>query len=132
MAVLEHCALFVSDLESSKEFYCRWFGAKANKKYHNPRTRLTTYFLTFEGGARLEIMSRPDITKPAGNQQLGYAHIAFTVGTRNDVDSLANELEKAGFTITSGPRTTGDGYYEAVVLDPEGNHVEFVAEEAQK
>ncbi|GAA4800739.1 glyoxalase [Corynebacterium canis] len=127
MAVLEHVALFVSDLERAKEFYCRWFGGVANDQYHNPRTGLRTYFLTFEGGARLELMARPDVAGAAQPNQLGWAHIAFTVGTKRDVDTLAAAFRAAGFEIINGPRTTGDGYYEAVVLDPEGNQVEFVA-----
>lgn len=128
MPTLEHVALYVRDLEKARDFYCTWFGGVANEGYHNPRTGLRTYFLRFAGGARLEIMSRPGFEIEHQSRQLGWTHIAFTVGSRQEVDELAERFRSAGHEIINGPRTTGDGYYEAVVLDPEGNEVEFVAD----
>lgn len=128
MPTLEHVALYVRDLEKARDFYCTWFDGVANDGYHNPRTGLRTYFLRFAGGARLEIMSRPGVDIECQPNQLGWAHIAFTVGSKEAVDELAERFKAAGHQIINGPRTTGDGYYEAVVLDPEGNEVEFVAD----
>lgn len=127
MPTIEHVAVYVRDLEGTRDFYERWFGATANGGYHNPTTGLRTYFLTFDGGARLEIMSRPghDEEKPEGAR--GWNHTAITLGSTEAVDDLAARLTEAGHPVINGPRTTGDGYYEAVVLDPEGNQIELVA-----
>ncbi|PQD94846.1 glyoxalase [Pradoshia eiseniae] len=124
---INHAAVFVEDLERAKEFYKRYFGAKENKKYHNPNTGLETYFLSFEGDVRLEIMKRPDTKENEKSLfQLGYAHLAFSVGSKNKVDELTNRLEQDGYTVLSGPRTTGDGYYESLILDSENNQIEIV------
>ena len=125
---LAHIALYVQDLESMKDFYMRYFEAQPNAKYHNPKTGLQTYFLTFAGGASLEIMTRPELSpaeKPAF--AAGYTHIAFKLGSQAKVDSLSAVLTAAGLPLLSGPRLTGDGYFEAVLLDPEGNPIELVA-----
>lgn len=125
---LEHIALYVDDLEAMKEFYVRHFGATANNKYHNPRTGLQTYFLSFEGGARLEIMQRPGMSpRASGEHVLGYTHLAFKVGSVEKVDHLTRELQESGCPVLNGPRMTGDGYYESVLRDPEGNLIELVA-----
>jgi len=125
---LEHIALYVDDLEKMKEFYVRFFKATANQKYHNPKTGLQTYFLSFDDGARLEIMQRPEMTSKAiGEHTLGYAHIAFQLGSPEKVDLLTNVLQEAGYPLLNGPRVTGDGYYESVLTDPEGNLIELVA-----
>jgi len=125
---LEHIALYVDDLEAMKEFYVRHFGATANNKYHNPRTGLQTYFLSFEGGARLEIMQRPGMRpRASGEHALGYTHLAFKVGSVEKVDQLTRELHENGCPLLNGPRMTGDGYYESVLTDPEGNLIELVA-----
>ena len=125
---LEHVALFVDDLEEMKAFYVRHFGATANNQYHNPRTGLQTYFLTFDGGARLEIMQRPGTSPRAvGENALGYTHIAFKLGSVEKVDELTKTLQEDGCPLLSGPRMTGDGYYESVLRDPEGNLIELVA-----
>ena len=125
---LEHVALYVEDLEAMKAFYVRHFGATANSKYHNPRTGLQTYFLSFEGGARLEIMQRPGlIPKASGEHVLGYTHISFKLGSMEKVDQLTKELQESGCPLLNAPRTTGDGYYESVLSDPEGNLIELVA-----
>jgi lactoylglutathione lyase len=126
--ILEHVALYVQDLELMKNFYVNYFGATPNQKYHNPHTGLQTYFLSFDDGARLEIMQRPGMSpKTAGEYPLGYAHISFKLGTPEKVDQLTKTLQKYGCPLLNGPRTTGDGYYESVLADPEGNLVELVA-----
>lgn len=125
---LSHIALYVSNLEKMKDFYTHFFDATANTKYQNLRTGLQTYFLTFAGETRLEIMSRPElVTQQKQQYQSGYSHIAFQLDSKEKVDALTNELLDAGFTVLRGPRITGDGYYESVVLDPEGNFIELTA-----
>ena len=125
---LEHIALYVEDLEAIKSFYIRHFGATANNKYYNPRTGLQTYFLSFDGGARLEIMQRPGMTpKASGEHVLGYTHISFKLGSEEEVDQLTRVLQESGCPLLTGPRMTGDGYYESVLSDPEGNLIELVA-----
>lgn len=125
---VEHISLYVEDLEKMKEFYVHFFDATSNQKYHNPRTGLQTYFLSFDDGARLEIMQRPDTSpKASGEHPLGYAHIAFRLGSPEKVDKLTQTLQQHGCPLLNGPRTTGDGYYESVLTDPEGNLIELVA-----
>ncbi len=125
---LEHIALYVEDLEAMKAFYVRNFGATANNQYHNQRTGLQTYFLSFESGARLEIMQRPGLTpKASGGHVLGYSHISFKLGAVEKVDELTKALQENGCPLLNGPRMTGDGYYESVLSDPEGNLIELVA-----
>ena len=124
---INHTALYVHDLEKIRSFYEKYFGARSNKMYHNPRTTLKTYFLEFEDGSRLEIMTKEnlnDIAKEINNT--GYIHIAFSAGGRDKVDELTNRLENDGYTIISRPRITGDGYYESCILDPENNQIEIV------
>ncbi|GAB79011.1 lactoylglutathione lyase [Austwickia chelonae] len=123
----DHAGLYVVDLERSRIFFQTYFGAIANAGYHNPRTGLRTYFLTFGDQARLEIMTRPDIDVPMGERQLGWHHVAFTLGSRTAVDEKVARLAADGYEVADGPRVTGDGYYEAVVLDHEGNRIELVA-----
>lgn len=126
---IEHIAIWAEDLDSLCEFYMKYFGASASARYHNPKRNFTSSFLSFEGGgARIEVMHIPDMDVPANRGNLkGLAHIAVSVGGRNAVDALTERLRGDGYTIASEPRTTGDGYYESVVLDPEGNLVEIVA-----
>lgn len=128
MIRLEHTACYVRDLEAMKDFYVSYLGATANEGYHNPTTGLRTYFLSFGGQARVEIMQRPGHDVEPHSQRTGWIHSAFVVGGPEYVDNLAARLQADGFTIANGPRTTGDGYYEAVVIDPEGNDIELVAE----
>lgn len=125
---IDHAALYVRDLEGIRAFYERYFGARAGAKYQNPRTGLSTYFLSFDGEGRLEIMQRPGLA-PRTERQLaeGYVHLAFSLGSREAVDALTGRLRADGYEVLSGPRTTGDGYYESCVLDPEGNPIELVA-----
>lgn len=124
---IDHIALYTADLEASRAFYERWFSAQANDKYHNPNTGLQTYFLRFPGSdTRLEIMTRPHLSARADRvMNQGFIHLAFAVGSREKVDSLTAALVGAGHPCLSGPRTTGDGYYESVVADPDGNLIEI-------
>ena len=125
---LEHIALYVDDLEAMKDFYVQHFSATANDGYHNQRTGLQTYFLSFDGGARLEIMQRPGtFPRASGEHVLGYTHLAFKLDSVERVDTLTKELQENGCPLLNGPRTTGDGYYESVLSDPEGNLIELVA-----
>jgi lactoylglutathione lyase len=125
---IEHVALYGRDLERLVAFYTQYFGADAGTKYVNTGKQFESRFLRFSSGARLEIMSRASVSdgseKPVG-EQLGWAHIAFSVGSIQRVNALSAELQRDGHEIVDGPRWTGDGYYEAVVLDPEGNRVEI-------
>lgn len=123
---IKHIAMYVFDPEALRDFYIRYFDAISNRGYHNPVTGLRTYFLSFDGETRLEIMSRPDMTEGSKRAiQTGYTHLAFGVGSREIVDALTARIEADGFSVESRPRVTGDGYYESVVLDPEGNRIEI-------
>ena len=123
---IEHIAIWVNDLEKAKAFYEHYFNIVAGEKYHNPNKGFSSYFLQFpSGGARLELMKRLDIDSTATQQQLGWAHIAISLGSKQKVDELTANLAADGYTIKGQPRTTGDGYYESVILDPEGNKVEL-------
>ena len=125
---LEHVAIWTRQLETLKDFYIRYFGATSNEKYTNVQKQFQSYFLSFESGARLEIMTRPDIPENANDtvmaQYLGIIHLAFEVKTMAEVDQKAEELKAAGFPILSGPRKTGDGYWEFETLDPDKNRLE--------
>lgn len=125
--VIDHAACYVSDLAATREFYVRYLGATSNDGYHNPTTGLRTFFLSFGDGSRLELMTRPgvDAARPVGS--LGWIHLAFRIGSVEAVDAPAARMREDGVRVLSGPRRTGDGYYEACVLDPEGNEVELVA-----
>jgi lactoylglutathione lyase len=125
---IEHLALWTSDLERARKFYGRHFGAAPSAPYHNPRTGLRSYFLTFSGGARLELMLRPDIAaRPdvGSVETLGLAHFALSLGSEAAVDETTEHLRAAGVRVISAPRRTGDGYYESVVLDADGNRIEL-------
>jgi len=118
---IDHVALYVRDLEAARDFFLRYCGATANEGYHNPKTGLRTYFLTFENHARLELMTRPEMTnRDPAVCQTGYCHLAFHTGSRDAVDALTDRLRADGFAVVSGPRVTGDGYYESCVRGPEG------------
>ncbi len=127
---IEHVAIWVDDLERMREFYMKYFRTKSGEKYINSKKGFASYFLTFEeGGARLEIMNRSDIKEEQCNRSVskGYTHLAISVGSKNTVDRVTELLRSDGYTVESEPRTTGDGYYESVVIDPEGNPIEIVA-----
>ena len=124
--MIEHIALYVHDLEAAREFFVTRLGGTSNDGYHNPRTGFRSYFISFEHGARLELMSKPgmaDLEKPLN--RTGYAHIAFSLGSQEKVDALTEELRAAGYDVVSGPRTTGDGYYESCIVAMEGNQIEL-------
>jgi lactoylglutathione lyase len=128
MIKIEHIAIWVSDLELMKNFYVHYFDMHAGTKYHNPVKQFTSYFLSAKaGGTRIELMHQPDITDALGKRgaMLGLAHLAIAVGSKEQVDALTNQLHKDGYQVEGMPRTTGDGYYESVVLDPEGNMIEI-------
>lgn len=127
---IHHLAIWCSDLEKVIAFYERYFGASRSAKYENPAKGFSSCFMSFESGSKIELMSRKDI--PASKnavaaQNLGLIHFAISVGSRERVDQLTATLEKDGLTVESHPRTTGDGYYESVVLDPENNRIEITA-----
>lgn len=125
---IEHIAIWVNDLEQMRAFYMRYFGAKSNEKYVNAKKQFESYFLSFDTGARLELMRMqgiPASTNDIYKQFSGLIHFAVSVGSEEKVNSLTEQFRKDGYEILDGPRRTGDGYYESVVLDPEGNRVEI-------
>ena len=124
---IEHLAIWVNDLEGMKSFYETYFGAIAGNKYHNPSKKFTSYFLNFEEGPRLELMRRPDIIQNLSGEEehIGISHFAVSVGSKEKVDTLTEQIRDSGYKIIGQPRTTGDGYYESVVLDPENNTIEI-------
>jgi len=126
---INHIAAYVYDLEKTRDFYAKYFGAVAGARYHNTKTGFESYFLTFADNCGYEIMIKPDLLKIDNSKEsFGYAHLAFSVGAKEAVDSLTEQLRADGYAVTSGPRTTGDGYYESCALDPDGNRVEIVAD----
>jgi lactoylglutathione lyase len=122
---IAHIAIWVKNLEMMKEFYCTYFHTQASTKYENPITQFSSYFLSFEQGAPIEIMHKAGIEVSMPSIALGWAHLSISVGSREKVDALTNLLREKGYTITGNPRTTGDGYYESTILDPEGNLLEI-------
>ena len=123
---IEHIAMYVTDLEAAKAFFVKYFGAHANDGYSNTKTGFSSYFLSFDTGARLEIMHRPQLTDDVRQiNRTGYIHIAFSLGSHKNVDRLTERLRSDGFAVLSGPRTTGDGYYESCIIDLEGNQIEL-------
>ena len=146
---IEHVAIWVKNIDNVCEFYRKYFGGVVQPLYHNPTKQFTSRFITFDDGARLEIMHRPDINVGTltesksnilgfGNVHTSVAaaltlrmfhveqfHLAFSVGSKEEVDRLTQQMSDDGITIVGQPRTTGDGYYESVVLDPEGNRIEI-------
>ena len=123
---IDHIAMYVNDLEKAREFFVKYFNAVSNDGYHNQTTGFRSYFLTFEDGARLEIMNKPvmcDGTKDLS--RTGYAHIAFSLGSKEAVDELTDRLKNDGYEVVSGPRITGDGYYESCIVGLEGNQIEL-------
>lgn len=125
---LEHVAIWTNNLERLKTFYCTYFGGVANEKYFNPNKNFESYFISFASGARLEIMQKPGIpgnlNDTVNAQHTGIIHLAFEVATMAEVESKAKEFAAAGIPILSGPRKTGDGYYEFETLDPDNNRLE--------
>ena len=123
---IEHIAMYVKDLEAAKEFFIKYFNATSNEGYHNKTTDFRSYFLNFDDGARLEIMNRPQMVDDEKNlNRSGYIHIAFSLGSKAAVDALTQRIKNDGYDVVSGPRTTGDGYYESCIIGIEGNQIEI-------
>ena len=123
---ISHVAMLVKDIENIKDFYVKYFNCKCNDKYINHKKCFESYFLSFEDNSKLEIMNIKDIKESnKENNFYGFAHIAISVGSKDRVDGLTKILENDGYTVASNPRTTGDGYYESVILDPENNKIEI-------
>ena len=123
---IEHIAMYVNELEAARDFFVTYLGGKSNEGYHNRNTDFRSYFISFDDGARLELMTKPEMVdqeKPLN--RTGYAHIAFSIGSKEKVDTLTAELKDAGYMVVSGPRTTGDGYYESCIVAIEGNQIEI-------
>lgn len=124
--LIEHIAMYVNDLESARDFFANYLGGHSNDGYHNKTTDFRSYFISFDDGARLEIMTKPELVdqdKPLN--RTGYAHIAFSVGSKEKVNELTDRLRADGYEAVSGPRTTGDGYYESCIVAIEGNQIEI-------
>lgn len=126
MVKIEHIAMYANDLESARKFFEQYLGAVSNNLYHNEKTGFRSYFLTFGDGARLEIMNQPNMDDADKSlQRTGFIHVAFSVGSKEKVDLLTEQMKKDGYEILSGPRMTGDGYYESCVVAIEGNQIEI-------
>jgi lactoylglutathione lyase len=125
---IEHIALWTNDLERLRSFYISFFEAISSPKYRNEKKEFESYFLSFANATRIEIMSIPQLTHPGENQlRVGVSHIAFGVGSRENVELLTQKIKDAGYPVLSEPRMTGDGYYESVISDPDNNRIEIVA-----
>jgi lactoylglutathione lyase len=129
---IEHAALWTTNLQRLTDFYVEYFEAVAGPHYINPRRQFESCFLSFAEGARLEIMTIPTLAVREGDNpavgaapHVGAAHLAFATGSEAKVDALTERLRAAGYAVMDGPRRTGDGYYESVILDPDGNRVEI-------
>lgn len=125
---IEHIAIWSKNIDRLKDFYVSFFGGKPGNRYLNPAKSFESYFITFDSGARLELMQMPGIHGNSNTpeaQSLGFIHLAFSVGSREEVNRLTDLLKSKGYTLLSEPRNTGDGYYESCVLDPDGNRIEI-------
>nr|WP_330365728.1 VOC family protein [Butyrivibrio sp. XBB1001] len=126
MMKIEHVAMYVNNLDTVRDFFVKYLGGKSNDGYHNVNTDFRSFFISFDDGARLELMNKPGLVD--AEKQLtrtGYIHIAFSVGSKEKVDELTDRLKNDGFEVVSGPRTTGDGYYESCIVAIEGNQIEI-------
>ena len=123
---IEHVAVYVNDLDAARDFFVKYLGGRSNDGYHNVNTGFRSYFISFEDGARLEIMNKPGMDDvPKSANRTGYAHIAFCIDGKDEVDRLTQRLKDDGYEVMSGPRTTGDGYYESCIVGIEGNLIEI-------
>jgi lactoylglutathione lyase len=126
--VIEHIALFVNDLEKARYFFVKYLNGRSDEGYYNPKEEFRSHFITFDDGARLEIMSKPGVADDdKEKERTGYDHLAFSVGSKEKVDELTKQLSDAGYEVLRGPRTTGDGYYESCIVAVEGNRIEITA-----
>jgi lactoylglutathione lyase len=127
-AKIDHIAIWSRDIERLKKFYHQYFQTTAGEKYFNPKKNFQSYFLSFKEGCRLEIMQMPGVPVSANDvykQFTGLVHFAISVGSKESVDAITERLRADGYEVVGEPRTTGDGYYESIVLDPEGNRIEI-------
>lgn len=123
---IKHVAMYVNDLEAAKEFFVKYLEANPNDRYQNKNTGFCSYFLSFDDGARLEIMNKPEMQdREKALTRTGFIHVAFSVGSKEKVDELTARLKNDGYHVISGPRTTGDGYYESCIIGIEGNQIEI-------
>ena len=125
---IEHLAIWTNELEAMKAYYLRFFAVKSNEKYYNANKEFSSYFLSFDDGARLELMQMPGIPVNSNNrvqQYTGLIHFAISTGSKEKVDALTESIRAAGHMVLSEPRWTGDGYYESVVTDPDNNRIEI-------
>lgn len=130
MARVEHVALWVRDLDAICAFYEEVFGAQVGPRYANPSKGFESRFLSFDSGARVEVMTTTRLSPvrhPAGAERMGLTHLAISLGSESAVRDLTDRLKAKGVSVVDGPRRTGDGYYESVILDPEGNRIEITA-----
>jgi lactoylglutathione lyase len=130
MIRIEHIALWTRDIERLVAFYCTYFEAKAGDRYVNSIKGFESRFVSFSSGARLEIMrttSLHPVEHDPGAQRMGLTHLALSVGSEDQVNQLTGRMRNDGYPVVDGPRRTGDGYYESVVLDPDGNRLEISA-----
>ena len=123
---IEHIAMYVNDIEKVRDFFVKYLGGKSGDGYHNPKTDFRSYFISFDDGARLEIMNKPDLADEKKSlNRTGFIHIAFSVGSKERVNELTRLLQNDGYHVVSGPRTTGDGYYESCIVAVEDNQIEI-------
>ena len=123
---IEHIAMYINDLEAAKDFFVKYLDGKSNDGYHNTKTDFRSYFISFDDGARLEIMNKPGMVDADKHlNRTGLIHIAFSVGSKERVDLLTGRLKADGYDVVSGPRVTGDGYYESCIVAIEGNQIEL-------
>lgn len=129
---IEHLAIWSANIEMLKNFYISYFNCTANRKYENTKKGFSSYFLTFDCGARLELMQQKEISDYAPKETIGLAHFAISIGTEEKVKTLTHKLQHDGYRVLSPPRNTGDGYFESLILDPEGNRIELSADNVAK
>lgn len=125
---IAHIALWTNKLEELREFYCRYFGGRSNEKYVNLSKGFESYFITFEGDTSLELMRKEEIKGYCSDVHIGLCHISFALQDRDCVVEMTNRLQKDGYEVAGQPRVTGDGFFESVVVDPDGNLIELMAE----
>lgn len=127
--MIAHTAIYTQNLEKLKEFYCKWFGGKAGPHYENRTKGFHSYFISFDSGAKLELMNSVELRETVRREHTaGFAHLAFSTGSKGEVENLTARMREDGVPVVGGPRKTGDGYFESCVLDPDGNRVEITAE----